>query len=131
MRWFGAKQLEILRVLWRRGRATAREITDDINSVRPTAHSTVQTLLRELEGKGAVGHDADERTFVFFPRVAESEIKESALRDLALSVFEGSAMGIVSHLLKRERLSVEEIESLRAMLDTMEKTAMAEKEGKK
>ena len=126
MRWFGARQLEILRVLWRRGKATAREITDDLHAVRPTSHSAVQTLLRELEGKGAVGHQADERTFVFFPRVAESEIQESALRDLVQSVFDGSAQNLVAHLLKRERLSSEDIQRLRGMLDDME-----EKEGEK
>jgi BlaI family transcriptional regulator, penicillinase repressor len=126
MRWFGAKQLEILRVLWRRGRATAREITDDLNaglsaSASPVAHSTVQTLLRELEGKSAVAHDAEDRTFVFYALVAESEIRDSALGDLIQAVFQGSAQSLVTHLLGRERLAPEEIQRLRGMLDEMEK----------
>lgn len=120
MRWFGARQLEILRVLWRRERATAREITDEMNALRPTSHSGVQTLLRELEGKGAVAHEVSERTFIFYPQVAESEIRESAVGELVEAVFQGSAQTLVAHLLKRERLSAVEIQRLRTMLDEMD-----------
>ena len=50
----GRVQLVIMQVLWQRGRATAREITDAINQKEPIAHSTVQTLLRGLEEDHAV-----------------------------------------------------------------------------
>ena len=49
----GSVQLRIMRVLWARGEATAREITDDLSRDGAIAHSTVQTLLRKLEAKGA------------------------------------------------------------------------------
>ena len=55
----GRMQFRIMQVLWDRGRANAREITDALNETEPVAHSTVQTLLRQLEAKGAVGHEAD------------------------------------------------------------------------
>ena len=48
----------------------------------PVAHSTVQTLLRQLEAKGAVGHAAENRTFVFFPRLKEDKVKRTAAREL-------------------------------------------------
>jgi BlaI family penicillinase repressor len=53
----GKVQLEIMQVLWERGEATAREITDTLCLSTPIAHSTVQTLLRKLELKGAVSHE--------------------------------------------------------------------------
>ena len=63
----GRMQFRIMQVLWDRGRITAREITDALNESEPgRAHSTVQTLLRQLEAKGAVGHEAEGRTFVFY-----------------------------------------------------------------
>ena len=69
----GRMQFRIMQVLWDRGRASAREITDALNEgeSEPVAHSTVQTLLRQLESKGAVGHEAEGRTFVFVPRLKE------------------------------------------------------------
>ena len=61
----GRMQFRIMQVLWDLGRANAREITDALCASEPVAHSTVQTLLRQLEAKGAVGHEATGRTFVF------------------------------------------------------------------
>ena len=52
----GRMQLLIMQTLWKAGRATAREITDALNESEPVAHSTVQTLLRTLEDKGAISH---------------------------------------------------------------------------
>ena len=63
----GKVQAKIFRILCERGRASAREITDVLNEAAPTAHSTVQTLLRTLEAKGAVSHDVEGRTFIFYP----------------------------------------------------------------
>lgn len=50
----GRVQLVIMQILWERGSATAREITEAINQKDPCAHSTVQTLLRGLEEKGDI-----------------------------------------------------------------------------
>jgi BlaI family transcriptional regulator, penicillinase repressor len=112
----GRVQLLIMQVLWERGRATAREITEAINTSEPIAHSTVQTLLRGLEEKGAVSHEAQERTFVFQPLVKEHEFKQSATRDVLERVFGGSASGLVAHLLKNENVSREEIEEIRKLI---------------
>jgi BlaI family transcriptional regulator, penicillinase repressor len=112
----GRVQLLIMQVLWERGRATAREITEAINTSEPIAHSTVQTLLRGLEEKGAVSHEAQERTFVFQPLVKEHEFKQSATRDVLERVFGGSVSGLVAHLLKNENVSREEIEEIRKLI---------------
>jgi BlaI family transcriptional regulator, penicillinase repressor len=113
----GKVQLEIMQVLWTRGRATAREITDELCRTQPIAHSTVQTLLRKLEAKGAVTHDIEERTFVFRPLYQQEEVTETATRDLLSRVFHGSVYGLVAHLLKHEPISREELQRLRRLLD--------------
>jgi BlaI family penicillinase repressor len=113
----GRVQLLIMQVLWERGRATAREITDAINAAEPIAHSTVQTLLRGLEEKGSVSHEAQDRTFVFFPLVQEHEFKQSATRDLVQRVFGGSAGSLVAHLLTHENVSREEIDEIRKLIN--------------
>jgi BlaI family penicillinase repressor len=106
-----------MQVLWDRGRATAREITDAINAVEPIAHSTVQTLLRGLEEKGSVSHEAQDRTFVFFPLVQEHEFKQSVTLDLVERVFGGSVGSLVAHLLTHENVSREEIDEIRKLIN--------------
>lgn len=78
----GKVQLQIMQVLWEKQSATARVITEAINQIEPIAHSTVQTMLRILEDKGAVGHKQEGRTFVFFPLAEEHDLKQNATQNL-------------------------------------------------
>ena len=116
----GRVQLEIMRVLWKRGRATAREITEEMNRTQRTAHSTVQTLLRQLQAKGAVTYEVEDRTFVYRPVFEQADVTESATRDLLKRLFNGSVYGLMAHLLKHEELSREELTRLRELIDREE-----------
>jgi BlaI family penicillinase repressor len=118
----GRMQFRIMQVLWDRGRASAREITDVLNGSEPVAHSTVQTLLRQLEAKGAVGHEEDRRTFVFVPRLKEDRVKRSAAHDLLERVFGGNVGSLVAHLLKDERLTRSELDELQRLIDEKRKS---------
>ncbi len=113
----GSVQLRIMRVLWDDGEATARRITDVLSESKPIAHSTVQTLLRKLEKKRAIGHELRERTFVFRPLVPESEVTRSAAQDLLSRVFQGSISGLLAHLLENEDISQDELIRLRELVD--------------
>ena len=113
----GNLQLKIMRVLWEHGEATARQITDAVSKIEPVAHSTIQTLLRKLEVKKAVAYEERERTFVFRPLVSESEVTQSATKDLISRVFHGSLSGLVAHVLENEDISDEEMTKLRRLID--------------
>ncbi len=113
----GRVQMRIMRVLWDKERASAREITDTLNEDQPITHSTVQTLLRGLEAKKAVAHDIDGRTFVFYPLVRQEQAARSATRDLLDRVFEGRASKLVSHLLQNENVSADELKAIRQLID--------------
>jgi len=110
-----------MRVLWDEGEATARRITEVMGESSPIAHSTVQTLLRQLAAKRAVGHEQRDRTFVFRPLVAEHDVSRSAAHDLLSRVFKGSISGLVTHLLESEEISPEEMERLRTLVDAKAK----------
>ena len=110
-----------MRVLWELERATARELTDVLAESDSMAHSTVQTLLRQLEAKGAVAHEQQGRTFYFYPLIKEDNVKRSAARELIQNVFGGDAGGLVSYLLETERLSKRELARLREQIDKQER----------
>ncbi len=113
----GNLQLKIMRVLWQHGEATARQITDAVSKIEPVAHSTIQTLLRKLEVKKAVAYEERDRTFVFHALVSESEITQSATKDLISRVFYGSLSGLVAHVLENEDISDEEMAKLRQLIE--------------
>jgi len=117
----GPVQLRIMRLLWKNQRATARELTEELNQSEPIAHSTVQTLLRQLEAKGAVAHEKEQRTFFFFPIVKEDKVKKSASKDLIQNVFGGNVGGLVSYLLENEKLSSDELAEIKRLVDKKKK----------
>ena len=121
----GKVQLQIMQVLWARERATAREITDDLNRQKsvgaaPIAHSTTQTLLRKLEAKGAIKHRIEERTFVFEPLHERSEVETGVVGDLLARLFDRSISGLVAHLVKHEKVSPQELQRLRTIVEQAE-----------
>jgi BlaI family penicillinase repressor len=125
----GAVQLEIMKLLWTRGGLTAREITDELSAREGLAHSTIQTLLRKLEAKGAVRHSLEGRVFVFSPIWREDEATSGAAHDLLSRMFGGSIYGLVSNLLRSENVDVDELARLRKLIDdAAESRSESEKE---
>lgn len=118
----GQVQLRIMQLLWQLKRATARELTEELNKTEPIAHSTVQTLLRQLETKGSVAHEKEQRTFYFYPLVKEEKVKKSAAKDLIQNVFGGNVGGLVSYLLENEKISSDELSAIRKLIDQKKKS---------
>ncbi len=108
-------------ILYRRGRATATEVMEDLSG-EPN-YSTVRTQLRVLEGKGHVKHEEQGLRFVYSPTVARSAVRQSALRHLIDTFYDGSTEKVVAALLGVEgsRLSPEELERIAGMVDKARK----------
>ncbi|MES2309299.1 MAG: BlaI/MecI/CopY family transcriptional regulator [Verrucomicrobiota bacterium] len=117
---FGNMQLRIMRLLWQQ-KLNARQITDLLSQEAPVAHSTVQTLLRQLEEKGAIAHEVDDRTFVFYPLVEEENTVRKATRDFVERLFSGNVSELMSHLLKNEKISSQELHQIRQLIEQKEK----------
>lgn len=113
---FGKVQTKIMQVLWDKNRATAREITEALNKEGPIAHSTVYTLLLGLEKKGAIAHDVDNRTYIFYPLVPNEKFVNHTVRDLIDRIFAGSAGGVVSYLLKNQFITHDEVKKISEMI---------------
>ena len=113
----GRLQTRIMQVLWERKRATAREITEVLCKEEDVAHSTVQTLLRQLEDKGTLTHQVEDRTFVYVPLVEEQSVAKSATRELIERIFGGEAAGLVAYLLKEEKIPKKELEAIKKLVD--------------
>jgi BlaI family transcriptional regulator, penicillinase repressor len=117
---FGQQQLKIMQLLWKRGEMSAREISDALRD-DAFAHSTVQTLLRQLEAKKVVSHKTDGRTFKFFATVNEQVATQGVIRDFLSRLFRGSPAELAAHLVQNEKLSKEELRKLRALIAKKEK----------
>lgn len=103
-------------ILYRRGRATAQEVMDELPD--PPTYSAVRALLATLLAKGLVKHAKESRRYVFSPAVPEQRAKRSALRQLLATFFEGKPEKLVASLLDPadQKLSASEIDRIRKMI---------------
>jgi|SRR5687768_11819718 len=115
------RERQIMDVLYRRRRATAAEVMDDLPG--DTSYSTVRTQLRVLEEKGHVRHDLDGPRFVYLPAVPRRAARKNALRHLVDTFFDGSAEKVVAALLGGEgaRLSDEELRRIAELVSRARK----------
>lgn len=110
-------QLDVLRALWARGRATSAEVTEDLRRARDLAPTTVSTLLKRLEKRGLVRHERDGRRHVYEPRVTEAEVKSAVIETLTNGVFGGDVGALVGHLLSGRDMSAGDLARVREILE--------------
>lgn len=105
-----------MEVVYRRGRATAKEIQEELPD--PPSYSAVRALLVILEEKGGVVHEREGRRYVYRPTVAQPRAKRGALRSVMKTFFEGSPEKLVAALLdpKDQQLSQAEIDRIKLLI---------------
>lgn len=108
-------ELDLLRVLWTRGPSTVREVQADLDA--NSGYTTVLKHLQIMLEKGLVTRDASQRAHVYRAAVAEDETQRRLVDDLLDRAFGGSARQLVMRALSTDRVSREEIEQIRRLLD--------------
>ena len=117
------RERQIMDILYRRGRATASDVMNDLPGT--TSYSTVRTQLRILEEKGHVQHGEHQLRYVYEPVVPRSAVRQSVLGHVVDTFFEGSAQKVVAALLGREknRVSAEELDRIAELVEKARKGA--------
>jgi predicted transcriptional regulator len=115
-------ELAILQVLWDRGQATVRELTQQLYSEYSSSqHATVQKLLERLEGKDCVRRNRNQWPHMFEPAIERGDLIDRKLQQTADKLCDGSIQPLLTHLVKGGRLSAQDRRSLRTLLDELDK----------
>lgn len=109
------RELDVMNVLWERGSATVSEVLEDLDD--DLAYTTVLTILRRMEEKGHVGHDADGKAHRYLPLVDREEAQDSALQRVTRKLFHDSPKLLMTRLIGTGALSQEQLRDLRSMVD--------------
>jgi len=111
---------QIMDVIYRRGRATAAEVLDELPE--PPSYSAVRAMLRLLEEKGHVHHEQDGPRYVFLPTVNRDRARKSALKHVVRTFFDGSATDAVAALLDADAtLSSTDLDRLSTIIENARK----------
>ena len=113
-------ELEILRVLWKRGPSTVREVQTELSLSRPTGYTTALKFLQIMTEKGLVRRDESQRTHIYRASLPKEETQRHLVSDLLERAFEGSAARLAAHALSTHKASPEELKEIRRLLDELE-----------
>ena len=108
-------ELRVMNILWRFGQATVAQVAAALPPP-PAAYTTVLTIMRILEQKGAVRRKSEGRAHVYTPVIKREAIARFAVADVVQSFFEDSKTALALRLIEESRLSVDEIDALKALI---------------
>jgi BlaI family penicillinase repressor len=117
-------ELAVLRILWDRGTASIRQLTDSLYSGGEAAqYATVQKLLDRMEAKGYVRRDRSLYVHVFSAVLDRDQLIGRRLRSLAEMLCDGSLTPLLTHLARAKDLTEKDRLALRAIMDEVEPDA--------
>src|SRR4029078_12857577 len=85
-------ELEILRILWRRGPSTVRDVHDELKGERGGGHTPVHKIMQKRAEQKLVTRDESERSHVYKPAVEEKSVKRRLVSELLDKAFDGFAV---------------------------------------
>ena len=113
-------ELAILRVLWRRGPSTVRQVWEELSPEQGTGYTTVLKLMQIMADKGLVQRDESARSHVYEPSFSEEQTQRQVVRHLLERVFAGSAPKLVMQALAAKKATPSELAEIRRLLDELE-----------
>jgi BlaI family penicillinase repressor len=118
----------VMRAVWNRAPASARDVLDEVGEETGWAYTTVKTLLARLGEKGALSEGRQANVNIYEPRITRNEARGSALRSLIDRAFDGTFGSLFQHLITEERLSARDVKTLERMLHEIDSDKPSETE---
>lgn len=102
---------EIMQILWQLEEANVAAIIDELLNPKP-AYNTVSTIVRILENKGFVAYRKEGRGHIYYPKVNKADYSNQSLKKLMEGYFQGSFKSMVSFFMKKNDISIREMETI-------------------
>lgn len=109
---------KVMKIVWRRGKCAARDVYEEAGREFGWAPTTAKTVLRRLVEKGHLTAEQVGNSFLYRPAPAAVRTSLLGAADALLdNILEGTTGLVLSHLVRKSRLSAKELTELRAILD--------------
>ena len=110
-------ELEILQVLWQRGKATVREVHEELSTTKDAGYTTTLKLMQIMNEKGLVQRDDSSKTHIYEAIVSKEKTQQHIVGKLMNTLFDGSASQLVMRALGGSKPSKSEIDEIQKMID--------------
>ena len=105
------KEEELMQIFWAEGAMFVKDIVQRYDEPRPH-FNTISTMVRALEAKGFLDHEAFGNTYRYRPIISQEKFSKGVLGNVVNRYFENSYQQVVSALIEEEKISVEELQEL-------------------
>ena len=102
---------QVMQILWKLDKGFVKDVIDEMPDPKP-AYNTVSTIVRILEKKGFVDHNAYGKTHEYFPIVSRDTYTRSYMRNFMRNYFSGSFKEMVSFFAKDDNMSLTDLDEL-------------------
>ena len=116
----GTTEMEIMNHVWELGDATVAAVQHEILKQRQVAYSTILTIMRNLTNKGYLTYRTEGLTYIYQATKPAEEVRQTMLEGMLDKVFNGSSVALMQALVSSEKLSQEERDEIKRMIDEME-----------
>ena len=113
-------ELEVLNILWQKGRATVREVNEVVNQTKETGYTTTLKIMQIMFDKGLVTKNTEGKQHIFEANVSEEATQKSLLNRFIDSTFQGNAMHLVMQALGNHHASNEELSDPKKLIQQLE-----------
>ncbi len=114
-------ELEILQILWALGKATVRQVNDELSKTREVGYTTTLKLMQIMFEKQLVSRTDEGRYHVYEAAVGEESTQGMLLDKFIDTAFRGSATRMVMQALGNQQVSKEELDEIKKLIDSIEK----------
>jgi predicted transcriptional regulator len=113
-RVLGLQELQIMKVVWERGRVTVRDVYEVLRARRQVAYTTVMTTMTILDQKGFLKRTpGEDRAFVYEPARSRDTVMRAMVKEILERVFGGSVSPLMLHLIQDKHLTEKDLDELR------------------
>jgi len=110
-------EFEVMKVAWDKSPTTANEIVARLTACTDWQDKTIRTLINRLLKKGALSHEARGKVYYYSPAVTREACQRRESESFLERVFDGSVMPMLAYFAQSDKLSHEDIEQLKDILD--------------
>lgn len=107
---------QVMQILWELDKAFVKDILQKMPEPRP-AYSTVSTIIRILESKGFVAHEAFGPTHRYYPVVKKDKYSYFTTKNIINKYFDGSMQKMLSFFVDKKEIDISEMEEIIKLLE--------------
>lgn len=113
-------ELKILEILWENSPLSAIQIVNQLEGVQSWSNRTIKSLINRLLKKKAISYNQDGNRYFYYPLLKKNDYLHKTSHSFITRLFGGKISPLVAHFVKQEKISKEDLQELKAILQELE-----------